>query len=576
MCSIVADFHLVSTSMSDSATCLALAIPEVLEEVLYHFSPVRCWGTAFPPLSVHDLVNQVMRVDRTSLARCALVCRTWSSYALDVLWAALPDSISPLLRLFPHLQEWLRFNRDSSMNKQPPERYQIPESDWRRFQQYALRVRCVLYYRQRSYLTPSECISVRGRTPFNDGSAMSLFAQLCEINGGQPILPNLHILQWSLHITPSCLLALRTLAGPRLTTLYIEGIYCMPPMEEDTEIAVALATVRVACPTLEHLRITGARSIRATLNHSGDHVLRHFQNIRSVQLDLAVVVDPTLCALALLPRLEVMDVTIRPDLPGPRDAYKRNAFSALRELTARGYAREVGEFLQYLTSPRLSFIKLLIYHGRLQGYSVVQHDAIKCVAALSLLPWAKTLAKLHLHIYLRQRLDDEEGLKLDAILRPLLSMCQLEEVTLRLTEVEVTDANLDTIAAAWPSLRTLSLCSLPSEIWQRLASAVTVVVPLRRPSLLRIIDWAIRRPGLQSLEVEAAAVSPDELREIEDIARNLASPQMNLVQFNCLTSEDDRLETALSCLFPKAVLGLSAERRESIRYAAETTENTTW
>ncbi|TFK80329.1 hypothetical protein K466DRAFT_591909 [Polyporus arcularius HHB13444] len=172
--------------MSDNATRLALGIPDVLQEIFSHFSPVQCWGTAIPPLCEYDISTNVFRVDRTSLAYCAQVCKSWSPYALDVLWAALPYRISPLLGLFPGFrQSSLSVSEERSLAATIEGHvYQISELDLRRFQQYAFRVKCVLYHRRHYHQSP-QCDSVTDSYQFKEDCESTLLAQLCELNGGQ-------------------------------------------------------------------------------------------------------------------------------------------------------------------------------------------------------------------------------------------------------------------------------------------------------------------------------------------------------------------------------------------------------
>lgn len=165
--------------------------------------------------------------------------------------------------------------------------------DLRRFQQYAFRVKCVLYHRRHYYQSP-QCDSVTESYQFKEDCESTLLAQLCELNGGQPILPNLRILRWSAPETPAHELALRILAGPQLAAFYLEGVACIRG-REDAEISSALEIIRVVCPTLQHLRITGP-----PVHHpdsSADHVLRHFADIRSIKLHYHL--SPAPCSLRL-------------------------------------------------------------------------------------------------------------------------------------------------------------------------------------------------------------------------------------------------------------------------------------
>lgn len=269
-------------------------------------------------------------------------------------------------------------------------------------------------------------------------------------------------------------------------------------------------------------------------------------------------------ALALLPRLEVLDVELQSLIRPMEYLFPRNAFSALQELTVRGkWPMDLERFLQGFTSNRISSIKLWIR-------SCYERSIMGCVEALSLLPCAKTLTKLHVEVYIFGRYDGDQSqddmLSLNVLLQPLLSIHRLEEVILDLGEVEVIDTDLCSIAAAWPLLRSLKLYSWPFELNHDQRKISSPSNPLRRPSLLHVVEFASKMSSLELLGVEAAAVSLNELTKIEELVTNVA-PQTNLVEFNCLISEEDRLKATLSRLFPKAALGLSAEQREAIRRA---------
>ncbi|TFK92702.1 hypothetical protein K466DRAFT_659042 [Polyporus arcularius HHB13444] len=529
------------------ATRLALNIPDVLLEIFSHFIPRKSWERPFPPLDISDLSMELSNIDRRSLARCALVCRTWSPFALDLLWAALPDGIGPLLNLIPGYGRFGRGGRDQGLSG-AKRTFQVPERVWQRFQQYAIRVKCFIYERRPygsrlAYGPPLRGVLRRAKLDL----ASPLLCNLYDMNGGQPLLPNLRILQWRSSTTPARGFALRILAGPRLNAFYIDSVQCnYASFRSEGDLAAIegdLATLKKTCPRVEHIHITGTHIHE--FDPSLDRLTPMCANLRSARFD-RVFGNAIVAVLAQVPRLQVVDI----ELCGSRslgDLSTPNTFRALRELTARGNPLDIGPFLRSVTSKRLSSIKLLVS-------APFPRDIMKCTEPLPLLPCADSLARLHLDmsVHFLSHDDDDDYLPFSALLDNLLSIRQLENIKLYLTCVEVTNADLSAIAAAWPLLRCLKVLPNP-EPYERNWRGSTTKPPPIRPSLLSVVDLAMKRPMLEELAVETNYTSHNGLDEIEDFAQH-ATPHANLVFFDSFTAEDGRLATALSRLFPNATL----------------------
>ncbi|KAI0709555.1 hypothetical protein C8T65DRAFT_739916 [Cerioporus squamosus] len=517
--------------MTDAAR-LALSIPDILEEIFSHFVPTRPWQDPFPPLEISDLSMQLASVDRGSLARCALVCKIWSPLALDLVWAALPDGIGPLFRLIPDYEPFGHGVRHIS---------QIPEREWQRFQEYAVRVKCFVYKRRLCDFPLGGVSSVCGvLRQVQLDIASPVLRYLCERNDGQPLLPNLRIIQWTASPAPARQLALRILAGPRLTAFYIGGVDCGfdSPSYQGCAAAIEsnLDMLKVACLGLEHVHITG--TYVHEFNPKLDRLTASLVNLRSAKFD-RVIGDAMVPVLARLPRLEVVDVEL--------DNYRYfealstpDTFPALRELRARGNVRDVGRLVRSITSKRLSSIKLVVS-------LLSPRDVMNCVEPLPLLPCAAgCLARLSLDMCLESHGHDDDYLQFSVLLQSLLFIRQLEDVTLNLNGVEVPQS------AFYPE----------EDAWMRRPSVYKS--PPTRPSVLTIVDLATRRPMLEELTMEADWVSDRELKTIEELSQHM-SLQTNIVLFDCHTHGDGRLAAALSRLFPNAKQPLLWSFSEKLR-----------
>lgn len=385
--------------------------------------------------------------------------------------------------------------------------------------------------------------------PFNeieDNVAFPLLSQLFEMNGRQPLLPNLWLLQWLSSRRPARQLALRVLVGPRLTAFSSDGVETDGDREEvsaaaaDT-IASDLDTMRLAGAALTDICIDSAEARIKQFKTNRDELAHNLAHLRSAKLDY-VLSDAMIPTLALLPRLEVLKVNLA---WAPQEDYLslQNAFPSLRTLLAQGVPSEVGELVRHVSSRRLSFIGLnLMMLGSSRQPNPHVAAAMRVWETLPQLPCADNLASLHLiHTSLRTRT------RFGLLLQPLLSMHRLEHVHINLGVADVTDGDLRSIAAAWPLLRTL-------EVHAGSSPHFATDEPLQRPSLLTIIDLAIRRPDLDRLKVAAAKVSQVELEQMEDLARTTPPRTKSIVleDAKCVDGGNQRLEAALLRLLPHA------------------------
>ncbi|RPD57506.1 hypothetical protein L227DRAFT_224902 [Lentinus tigrinus ALCF2SS1-6] len=447
-----------------------LSIPDILEKIFSQFTEVKRWEASLPPLDVLGLANQVKSVDRKSLACCARVCKAWSPSALDVLWAALPKGIYPLLRLFSC------YDPRRGLNAMD---VRIPELEWRRFQQYAIRVKTIAYAAQYE-VDDCQLIGAPGRKL---DPASRLLTQLLKISQDQPLLPNIRILHWTSSMVPYRQLALRALVGPCLLAFYVDA-----RGQGDGTVGIEhdLNTLRFACPILEHLRITGESSLAFGISCD-------FANLRSAafqRVDVAFVL-PT---ISQLPCLEIIYLDLRRITGHLASKLASNAFPALRELTLQGRAFEVRTLLRRVVSKHLSFLKLDLI-------SEVPSDVLRCMEALPSLPWANSLKTLRLFL---RKAGGGAAVKFSDLLA-LLSLSHLEDVSLDLVETAVSDRDIGSIQSGWPLLKCLRIHSKQSADSESEDELAIVGGPHSLlPSLLSVVKLAIKKPTLKRIAVMAA------------------------------------------------------------------------
>ncbi|KAG9045732.1 hypothetical protein FS837_005754 [Tulasnella sp. UAMH 9824] len=135
----------------------ALSIPEVLSVIFSYASP-------------------------ETQAACAGVCKKWSPVALDELWRDLED-IYPLLKLLIRFEDFIdEYGHDVLYQDEMLEL--LRAADWRRFRQYATRVRSIEYDESAAHVSPP---------------SREAIAFICLHHPyGNCLTPNLRMLRWKI------------------------------------------------------------------------------------------------------------------------------------------------------------------------------------------------------------------------------------------------------------------------------------------------------------------------------------------------------------------------------------------
>ncbi|KAH7905732.1 hypothetical protein BJ138DRAFT_1164222 [Hygrophoropsis aurantiaca] len=251
----------------------------------------------------HCIFNWIS--SKKTLSALSRTCEAFTESALDAQWRDL-DSFTRLIECMPH-DLWSRdLEYDETAEVQHSIftlRRPILSSDWAVFQKYSHRVRSVIG----PYTLPSGASLVQMDDP--------CILSFCSLSAPIPLLPNLTVLDWSLHSNVG-ILALLHLVSPCLTSLTAS----MPPnlrLSSEFQSATPISIDQIR-PSLKHFAVDG-------------------DNCYSVNL-LNGVARETIMLLAQLPTLRHATFNIPADfatyieaLPSPSPTQKQQ-FSKLRRL----------------------------------------------------------------------------------------------------------------------------------------------------------------------------------------------------------------------------------------------------
>ncbi|KAI0762981.1 hypothetical protein C8Q74DRAFT_191737 [Fomes fomentarius] len=418
-------------------------------------------------------------VTRRTLVNAALTCRAFSELASKTLWRCLHIGLLPLLKVFELYRDEQDFEGD------------ISEAEWERFDRLASRVRYVDFLR---YGAP-------------EPSVVDALLRRCQTKGAA-LLPNLRILFWREALGRAhTLQLLRALcAGPSLALVSIS-----PQIEtrfsSSDSVAQDLAAIAEVRPDLDHFSSTG--SLRLQFNNP-------LLSIRSLKsLNVGKVDDASFYQIGTFPYLTGLSTALSdehdadsPSVHSARTLSQINpTFPALRWLTTHGAPANLVWMITQISSPNLTSLSVSIDGEHLA-------DILPPLETAFALPAVQSLQRLDLDINFHGELWTEGDMEVSFtdLVQSILPLRHLEYVRLCPQDrtLSVSDTDIVLIKSAWPRLRRLSLSF----------DAHERVHPLR-PSLLALVDLALARPQLESLEVEVASVTEDDLVQLERISNGV-------------------------------------------------------
>ncbi|KAI0360764.1 hypothetical protein OH77DRAFT_1586309 [Trametes cingulata] len=456
-----------------------------------------------------------------TLTVLARTCKVLHEAVLPVLWNSL-ESIVPLLRLFPP-DTWSEIENPDG---ETVLRITKPDAlEWTRFNHYAPHVR-KLIWKDRSDVSLLAL------------SALSVYRPL-----DKPLLPELRSLIWCEERAPYFafvhLFLSPTIRELGLGTTDFEPDVIMALMENAGRICtqielLTICTGRISDSTPECTEAVGdafARFIRAT------PTLKAFN---------AEVYLPATCveALAALPRLEVLDLHMRPEdlekvaasaaCVSPKGYWFRTL--ALLSLCVTRLDSSTKTFLEAIQSPAL--IELAITTLR-------QPDALTLRQQFEVLahgPWRDNLMTLLLDF--DQPFNENApppSLDVGYALQPLYALPVMDTLIIHGPTVFVDSSTLRSIANAWSKLEILSMLSWDVHPATERCLQLEDLVPLAR-----------KCPELNVLELHLNAEAvPDEAAMTRLLPEPSQSPLRSLTVYDAPITRPQRVADFLERMFPE-------------------------
>ncbi|KAI0762980.1 hypothetical protein C8Q74DRAFT_191682 [Fomes fomentarius] len=452
----------------------------------------RSITSGFDSLELH-LGHETVVIRRT-LVNAALTCRAFSEPASKTLWTCLHVGLLPLLKIFSCLTRKEIDSDPLYFGLARKEIFyaldgEIFAAEWQQFDRLASRVRYLDF--QHAALEPS---------------VMDTLVRRYQTKGAA-LLPNLHILCWaeSLGHAPVLQLLRALCATPSLSLVSISPC---TKYGYSVHVAQDLAAIADTRPDLAHFSSNGYMYLQL---NSPLFSLRSLKSLKVGQVD-----DASFHQIGTFPYLTDLSTTLSDVRDAESPPGSEGAFLALRRLTTSGAPATLVWMVAQISSSDLTSLSV-------QSQAKYIADILPPLETLFALPTVQVLQQLHLSINFDvEAFSDGSGERMEVafadLAHSILTLPHLEDVRLhvKLRTLSLSDADILLIKFAWPRLRRLSLSSDASEpvqhIWQ--PSGVTIL----RPSLLALVDLALARPQLETLDVEVASVTEDDLVQLETIA----------------------------------------------------------
>ncbi|KAI0762996.1 hypothetical protein C8Q74DRAFT_192283 [Fomes fomentarius] len=449
----------------------------------------------FPRPITSDLNSLAFRhgndptVARRTLANAALTCRAFAEPASKTLWTCLHQGLLPLLlKTFSCLEPKNPLSLGFATKGMIEYQYYVLDGDisaaeWDNFDRLASWVRYIDF----PYVA------------FHP-SVMDALIKHCQ-SKGEALLPNLRVLRWRESVgdmyDPQLLRAL--CLAPSLSFVSISTYDKYEFMAQD------LATIAETRPDLAHFSSTGSLCLHF------DNPLLSMRSLKSLRV--AAVDDASLYQIGTLPYLTDLSINVRDTgslhmnaacTPSQGDP----TFTTLRRLATSGTPATLIWMITQISSPILTSLSAGSY-GKLA-------DILPMFETLFALPAVQSLQQLHLLITITRtdRSDEPMEIAFADLAHSILPLRRLEDVRLSSSSPRtlLSDADIVLIKSAWPRLRRLSLSFNAHRPIQDARE------PILRPSLLALVDLALARPQLETLDVEVASVTEDDLLQLESIS----------------------------------------------------------
>ncbi|OCH91628.1 hypothetical protein OBBRIDRAFT_517677 [Obba rivulosa] len=445
------------------------------------------------------------------LAHVALVNKTFSEAALDVLWRRLYIGLLPLVKLFSvsyedreYPEDIANYDQDDSevtlkgyealVLKRP-----IEPRQWTRFQFYARRVRFLSYQENLQRIDPSVLYAI--------GS----YAQ------PEAVIPHLHELHWAQHQLHGG--ELLYFISPNLVSLslkvfdYIrsEGALRITetlfPRKDDSNEHLLLAAVHSRASHVRKVDLYGW-PIKAPLVH-----ILQFRDLREISLGRYYhITSEALSAFSASETLEALSFEL-PNLKHSELSISEG-FPALKQLCMRCTQAacwcSVSSMLSVISSRNLSKLSINFEFPPPDGWP---SGACHCSSPLLLLSqrWRCSMQAFLLRITTQVPPPVEHYFaQLSDIIGPLMPLSRLRAVHIHIGHImdasfALRSEDIPALAGAWPELEEFHLST------DRGGSSHRVVHSTIAPSIYSLVHFALKCPSLRSLKLPCTDLRPVEI-----------------------------------------------------------------
>ncbi|KAF5343544.1 hypothetical protein D9758_012948 [Tetrapyrgos nigripes] len=408
--------------------------------------------TMHPLLQVTELLRIIFEhLEKEDLVRCALVCKSWSEVALDVVWFAVKD-MGALANLLSPVKVTVLEDYDDMDAVVPRFVYNFDPNpttrDWSRFEtKYSSRVRHLHFL--------GALVNARAME-YHDFA--SLLGVIQRVRSSSPLLPNLRSLEWYSKGDLCTLVDGVTFMHDTVNHCHMQ--YDCYDVARTTDVSFFIEAIHMRMPLLTslHIHTAPAQELVSPLAS----IFENLPHLTRVVVPAFKDIAPLLSSLSKSSKLEELQFLYcnsdpRVAVARTGSPLQRDAFAALAKLVLYGFSYSTA------VCPLLSRNSLAGLRSLTLG--TIEVEKLKAVQfVLRLLPsFAPNLVEFVLGCPEAPEPDEDaicESIPFDAF-RPILECTKMEKFVWCLhNPLSLTDSDVEKITSTWVDLKVLKLSSM--------------------------------------------------------------------------------------------------------------------
>ncbi|EIW54070.1 uncharacterized protein TRAVEDRAFT_74350 [Trametes versicolor FP-101664 SS1] len=394
-----------------------LSSPKIASAVLGHLSPGPLTKDSDNAMGL--LTVKQRRENQAALAQLATVCRAVSSLALDVLWRYIDDFHHVLFALRPYDKKNHMFVAD------------FTDTDWARFQEYALRVRELHV----------------GKLERFPAMVWVLLTRWCPRD---PLLPRLERLTgFEINTSSVCC---TTLFSASMKSLNLKVYF----PAEDNAVRMTIQAAQPALGSVTHLTIEDMPAAAV-----GKEQAIPFWNLTQLHtlhvVHKTVLTIPILQSLASFTRLRTLQLHIN-RMPEIHQPVANTGFLSLRDLTLSGRLGDICAFIAATARPNIESLTIdaselcVSEQSRDEPHTQSGHSTVRSLEPI----YAKLTPSLrHFRATLRCTCSSKYHFPdSNKLLAPLRTLSSLRNIAFEFEGMKfhLADASIVALQDAWPDL----------------------------------------------------------------------------------------------------------------------------